>query len=75
MVPEETVRQVIWNLDHEQHQDAMVGMNDYAQWVSRGGYPADGELLSSLDTATQSWADRWDNDNDWVTGDDGLVGW
>lgn len=65
MDPEEAVRQVIWDLDNDEHTDAVLGLNDYAQWVSAGGFPASGEVLDGMNTAANGWADRWDDNGGW----------
>ena len=58
MDPDAAVRQAIWDLDNNENTDALVGLNDYAQWLSRGGWPAEHGDLAELDTAVQAWADR-----------------
>ncbi len=68
MDPDEALRQVIAGLDEGDDQAAVLGLTDYSVWVSRGGFPADPELVGSLEDAAGRWADRLDTD-DWSTTD------
>ena len=61
MDPDEALRLAIAGLDEDDDYAAVTGLADYSMWVSRGGFPADPALVDSLDTATTSWADRWDD--------------
>lgn len=64
MDPDEALRAVIAGLDDDDHQAALLGLTDYAVWVSRGGFPADTDLVDNLGTATATWADRHDDQAD-----------
>lgn len=66
MDPDEALRLAIAGLDEDDDYAAVTGLADYSMWVSRGGFPAQAALVDSLDTATTSWADRWDDTmTDW----------
>jgi len=66
MDPDEALQAVIAGLDADDHQAALLGLTDYAVWVSRGGSPADSDLVDNLGTATATWADRNDQLDDWT---------
>ena len=66
MDPDEALQAVIAGLDADDHQAALLGLTDYAVWVSRGGFPADSDLVDNLGTATATWADRNDQLDDWA---------
>ena len=68
MDPDEALQAVIAGLDADDHQAALLGLTDYAVWVSRGGFPAGSDLVDDLGTATATWADRNDQLDDWTSG-------
>ena len=60
MDPDEAHRLAIAGLDSDDDYAAVTGLTDYSLWVSRGGFPANSDLVDQLDTTATSWADRWD---------------
>ena len=60
MDPDEALRLAIAGLDSDDDYTAITGLTDYSLWVSRGGFPANPELVDQLDTTATGWADRWD---------------
>ncbi len=60
MDPDEALRLAIAGLDSDDDYSAVTGLTDYSLWLSRGGFPANNDLVDQLDTTATSWADRWD---------------
>ena len=64
MDPDACIHRIIGHLTDGDPTEAGYGWSDYADWLSRGGFPADPAALADLDTATNGWMEANDLDPD-----------